>query len=193
MNQPKRPWPRWVSSFFKRVAKNEDGIMTVEALIVLPLLFWSIWASYNFFDGYRQSARNLKATYALADIISRERSTVNSAYIDTLYDVARTMVAQRSDMSMRVTFVRFDEPDDAHYVLWSCVRGDDAVKLTDASVGQIKDQLPLMPDNGKMILVETNNTYRRPFKFLWGSDELLMENFVFTHPRVYDNINSDGC
>lgn len=193
MNQLKRFWRKYFSSSTGRFAKNEDGILTVEAIIMFPLLFWSIWASYNFFDGYRQSARNLKAAYALADIVSRERGTVNATYVDTLYDLMQAMVTEGSDMNMRVTFIRFDDPDDTHYVLWSCVRGSGIAEWSDASIGQIKNQLPVMPDNGKMIVVETSNTYERPYKFGPGSDDLLLENFVFTHPRVYDNINMDNC
>ncbi len=182
-----------VRSLFNRTAKNEDGIMTVEALIVLPLLFWSIWASYNFFDGYRQSSRNLKATYAIADVISRERSIINGSYVDTLYEIFQTMVDQSAFMTMRVTFFRFDQAEDAHYILWSCARGD-AVELPEGFFGKFS-LLPEMPDNGKMIYVETMHLYERPYKFLWGEDHLLMENTVFTHPRVYDNINvsSGGC
>ncbi len=193
MNLFKIRLPNNIISFFKRTAKNEDGIMTVEAILVLPLLFWAISASYNYFDGYRQSSRNLKATYAVADIISRERSTINSNYIDTLYDILQTMVDQGLFMNMRVTFFRFDEAENAHYVMWSCARGE-SVALPTGYFGKFA-MLPDMPDNGKMIYVETMHLYERPFKFLWGDDYLIMDNTVFTHPRVYDNINvtPEGC
>ncbi len=193
MNLFKLRLPHSITSVFKRTAKNEDGIMTVEAVIVLPLLFWAIWASYNFFDGYRQSSRNLKATYAIADIVSRERSTINSTYIDSLHDILQTMVDQSGFMTLRVTFFRYDKAEDAHYILWSCARGE-AVALPEGRFGKFS-LLPEMPDNGKMIYVETFHLYQRPFKFLWGEDFLLMDNTVFTHPRVYDNINvtTEGC
>ncbi len=42
MNLFKPRLPHSITSVFKRTAKNEDGIMTVEAVIVLPLLFWAI-------------------------------------------------------------------------------------------------------------------------------------------------------
>lgn len=193
MNLFNRLSPQKLTSYFKRAAKNEDGIMTVEAIIMFPLLFWAIWASYNFFEGYRQSARSLKATYALADIVSRERYEITSTYINNLYQIMNVMVGRSSYMNMRISFVRFDEADDAHYVLWSCARGNVASALTNADLSLSRDLLPVMPDNGKMILVETAHVHQRPYKFFWGSDHIIMENFVFTHPRVYDNINMDKC
>ncbi|MGI9352677.1 MAG: hypothetical protein ACR2O3_14020, partial [Rhizobiaceae bacterium] len=130
---------------------------------------------------------------ALADIISRERSEITSTYINNLYQTMNVMVGRSSFMNMRISFIRFDELDDAHYVLWSCALGNVASALTDADLGQSRDLLPIMPDNGKMILLETAHVHERPFKFLWGSDMIIMDNYVFTHPRVYDNINMDKC
>lgn len=183
--------PRSMIAFLNHFRRKEDGILTVEAVLVLPLLFWSMFASLTFFDGYRQSGRNLKAAYALADAISRERATINATYMDTLFQVLENMVSERSDISMRVSFVRYDKPDDRHYVSWSCIRGNHfGGGWSDANASALSPYLPVMPDNGKMIVVETSNTYVRPFRVGYGSDTLEMNNFVFTHPRVFDNINA---
>ncbi|SHI55504.1 hypothetical protein SAMN05444404_0509 [Ruegeria lacuscaerulensis ITI-1157] len=178
----------------KRLKNSEDGLITVEAVLMVPLLFWSLTASYTFFNSYHQSARNLKAAYAVADVISRERGTINATYVDTLYSLLKNMVADRSEMHMRVSFVEYDKDDDKHLVHWSCIRGTKFPKWTDGTINEIKTRLPVMPDHGRMILVETSNTYRPPFKLWITRDEYDMDNFVFTHPRVYDNIHSeDSC
>lgn len=181
--------------FLKRFGREEDGILTIEAIMVFPLLIWSIWATYTYFDGYRQSARNLKASYAVADVISREKTTIDETYIDTLYGVLQHMVSDRSEMSMRMTFVTYDLPSDTHDVCWSFVRGDAFEEWTNGTISAIKGKLPVMPDYGKMIIVETENLYRRPYKLGFGRNEFPMSNFVFTHPRVFDNVTAyeDDC
>jgi len=178
----------------KRLKNSEDGLITVEAVLMVPLLFWSLTASYTFFNSYHQSARNLKAAYAVADVISRERGTINANYVDTLYSLLNNMVADRSEMHMRVSFLEYDKDDDKHLVHWSCIRGTKFPKWTDGTINEIKNRLPVMPDYGRLILVETSNTYRPPFKLWITLDEFDMDNFIFTHPRVYDNIRAgDNC
>lgn len=177
----------------KRFKRSEDGLITIEAVLMVPVLFWSLTASYTFFNSYHQSARNLKAAYAVADIISRERGTITSTYVETLYSLMQNMVEERSDMNMRISFLRYDKPDKRHYVLWSCARGADfTTKWDNGNIHQLEDRLPTMPDNGKMIVVETSNLYRPPFKLLVTRPPYYMNNFVFTHPRVFDNINAEN-
>jgi len=192
MNQAKQTRNGRIATFLRRFRRREDGILTIEAIMILPLMFWSIWASYTFFDSYRQGSRNVKAAYALADIISRERSLITVAYMDTLYEVLQTMAKADTEMTMRISYIRYDEPDERHEVRWSCVRGADMVRMEDADIALMKDRIPVMPDNGYMILVETSNMYVRPYKLGWGDNSFAMDNFVFTHPRVFDNIRIDG-
>ncbi|WP_170603878.1 TadE/TadG family type IV pilus assembly protein [Ruegeria arenilitoris] len=179
---------RAIASFLKQFFDREDGIITVEAVLVLPMMFWSIFASYTYYDSYRQSARNIKAAYTVADIISRERNMINATYINTMHSLLETMVSTRAPVSMRISFLLYEEPTDGHTVLWSCVRGGVYNSLNDGDAKLMKPLLPTMPDNGKMIVVETNNTYRAPFNIGFGFDDFSMGNFVFTHPRVFDNI-----
>ncbi len=191
MNRPDRSFLAAAAGFLKRFGRRETGVISIEAVLIYPLVFWGMLASFSFFDGYKQSARNLKASYAIADVLSRERNTVTATYITTLYDLLQTMMSDRSDVSMRISFLRYDQPDDRHYVQWSCERGESFDKWNDDTIREIKDRLPVMPDNGKMILVEVKDFYRRPFRLGYGREEFAMDNFVFTHPRVYDNINAD--
>ncbi|WP_171099961.1 MULTISPECIES: TadE/TadG family type IV pilus assembly protein [unclassified Ruegeria] len=179
--------------FFKRFRRCEDGGITIEAVLMVPLLFWSMFASFTFFDGYRQSGRNLKAAYALADVVSRERSEVNTAYFTNLHAVFENMVSQRTDSSIRITYLIYQQTGDQLDLEWSCVRGAvyQGKEWSQANIQGMKASLPVMPDKGRMIVVETTNTYIRPFKLGFGADFFQMDNIVFTHPRVFDQIVVD--
>lgn len=186
-----------LARFFPGFFRREDGLITVEAVLVLPMLFLSMWLSFNFYESYRQSGRNIKAAYALADIVSRERNAIDATYVDTLYDLMGTIVSERSDLAMRITYLQYNKKDGdetgSHEVYWSCERGSMKLgKWTNGNVSQLKKALPEMPNKGRMIIVETRNTFRRPYNISIGSAELPMDNFVFTHPRVFDQIvNTD--
>ncbi len=172
----------------QRFRKREDGSISIEAMLVLPMLFWSVLASYTFYDSYRQGSRNIKAAYAVADVVSRERNEIDSGYVDTLRELMEVMVSTRAPVSLRMSYLIYDQANDVHTVEWSCVRGTHFNNWNNGTIAQIKDSLPTMPNNGRMIVVETQNTYRPPFNIGFTIDAFDMRNFVFTHPRVLDLI-----
>ncbi len=183
-----------------RFLKKEDGVVSIEAIMVFPLLFWSVWTTYTYFDGYRQGASNLKAAYAVADILSREKDTVTDQYITSMYDLQQYMLEEGNGLSLRISFVRWDtgdestDSDDRHFVEWSCTRGVGLKRWSNETVNQVSDRIPIMADNATMILVETRHHYVRPFKLGFGSNDFFIDKFIFTQPRGYTFIEGpDSC
>ncbi|KUJ80564.1 hypothetical protein AVO45_05830 [Ruegeria marisrubri] len=173
----------------KRFAAQEEGSIVLEALIIVPILFWAILAGYTFFEGYRQSASNVKAAYTIGDLISRETRELNSVYMDSMEDMFALMVRNQSNLKMRISLVLYDADTDRHTVSWSAIRGGYTEKLTDADMPEYKDLLPPMSDQGTLILVETSNTFVPPFRV--GLDNIELKNFVFTRPRFANNIKAN--
>lgn len=164
----------------KAFAADTRGSVSVEFVLVMPALFWVFMMSYVYFDGYRQSSLNLKATYTISDLISRETQTLNTEYVDSMYELMKVLIRSDSPVQMRITVIRWDEDDNRYYVDWSTNRGY-ALNLSNDTIADLKSKLPLMPDNERVILVETINTYVPPFEV--GMGEKSLENFVFTRPR----------
>jgi Flp pilus assembly protein TadG len=164
----------------KSFVADTRGSVSVEFILVMPFLFWAFMATYVYFDGFRQSALNLKATYTISDLISRETETINDEYIGSMHSLMELMTNSRSSTSLRITVIRWVEADSRYYVDWSANRGYNG-DLNDANIGDIKDRLPVMPDNERVILVESINTFIPAFKI--GMENKKLENFVFTRPR----------
>ncbi|WP_290559967.1 pilus assembly protein [Aestuariivita sp.] len=154
--------------------------MTVEFVLIVPILFWAYAASYAFFDGYRQSSINLKAAYTIGDLLSRERQIITPAYIDSMYALAQHLTRTDSPLDMRITVIRWDEEDDMFYFDWSQTRGS-VLPLTQADLPDIAHRLPVMPDEERVILVETWNTWKSVVST--GMPERSFDNFIFTRPR----------
>lgn len=174
-----------IRPFLHRFARDEEGSIAVESLLMIPMLFWAVVAGYTFFDGYRQSAANLKAAYTIGDLISRETQEINDTYIDSMQDLMTLMVASGSEVDMRISLIRFDEEDNRHYVNWSAIRGF-TKEWTDENITSLSDQLPPMPDADTLILIETSNEYIPAFDM--GLDIDKLENFIFTRPRFTNEI-----
>lgn len=169
-----------LTALFRRFRDDTRGSVSVEFVLVMPFLFWAFMATYVYFDGYRQSAQNLKAAYAIGDMISRETEAINDTYIDSMQEVLRLMTRANMPVKLRVTVVRWDEDDDRYYVDWSESRGYGDPR-TDGDMADIAARLPVMPDNERVILIETVGTYQPLFDVGIGTKSL--KNFVFTRPR----------
>lgn len=172
-------------NFLGRFSRDEGGSVSVEFVLMFPVLFWVIMACYTYFDGYRQSAANLKAAFTISDLISRETAGINETYIDSMQRLLNLMTRSQSATKVRISVIRWDEEDDRYYVDWSRVRGY-KVELTNATIGDMAERLPTMPDEERVILIETSNTYVPPFKV--GINEMEMDNFVFTRPRFTNQV-----
>ena len=182
---------RLLKSRFKRFAQDNSGSITVEFVLAMPILFWSFLAAYVFFDGYRQSAVNLKAAYTISDLVSRETSFIDDDYIDSMLNLLQLMTDASSsgDVTMRISVIRWDQDDDRYYLDWSANRGF-SEELTNANLNDLKDRLPTMPDNERVILVETNNVFVPLFNI--GMDDINLSNFVFTRPRFVSQVPWDN-
>ncbi|CAD0183426.1 hypothetical protein RUESEDTHA_00292 [Ruegeria sp. THAF57] len=176
--------------FFSRTARDESGLLTVEAVLIFPMLVWTVTGAFTFFDGFRQSAANLKAAYTIGDLISRETQTITDTYVDSLYELMLRMVNNGSEMKLRVTLIVFDEVDDRHYVRWSTERGYNQI-WTDGNIKNMRESLPPMPNQDTLIIVETANNYVPVFGSGWVSDDYTFRNFVFTRPRFTNEIAAD--
>ena len=172
-----------IQSFLSRLrtfANETRGSVSVEFALIMPLLFWAYMASYVFFEGYRQSSVNLKAAYTIGDLLSRETNVITDEYIDSMQSLMELLTRASSSVDLRISVIRWDEDNNSYYVDWSQTRGF-TTTLTDADMEALETQLPVMPDNERVILVETVNVYVPPFNI--GMDNVDLENFIFTRPR----------
>lgn len=173
----------------KSFLDDTSGNITVEFVLVMPILFWTFMASYVFFDGYRQSANNLKAANTISDLVSRETAAINNNYVDSMVNLLSLMTRTPSDVDLRLSVIRWDQADDRYYLDWSANRGYPN-ELTNANIGDLADRLPVMPDNERVILVETNNVFVPLFNV--GLGDINLENFVFSRPRFVSQVVFEG-
>jgi hypothetical protein len=170
-----------IKSRLKAFGRDTDASVTVEFVMAAPMLFWALAACYVFFDGYRQSAINLKAAYTIGDMISRETEAINDNYLDSMYSLHRLLTRATSSTTLRITVVHWDEDDDRFYQDWSQTRGG-IDPLTSNEVSLLTAKLPTMPNAERVILVETTNSFTPTFSNV-GIGTLSLDNFVFTRPR----------
>jgi hypothetical protein len=144
------PFLRFIQSF----RRDEKGSVAVEFMIVLPLLIWCFAGMHIYFMAYRTQTVNVKAAYTIGDQISRETGYITPAYMDSMFSLHRFLMNTNSPTSIRVTAFEYERDDDTYRVIWSEGRGQPD-RITDARILDIRDQLPVMPDEEIAILTET--------------------------------------
>lgn len=180
-------------SFFtslRRFRQREDGSIAIEAAFYIPFLLLVFALMYTLFDLFRQDTVNTKAAYTISDLISRETTALDDDYIDSMFELGKLLIRKDSGMSMRVSVLHWDDTDDRFYVDWSVERGDMMDTWTNDTVDAIENDLPMMPDQERVIVVETWNDILPAFNV--GLDGQNIYKLVFTRPRFASQVAFEG-
>lgn len=161
----------------------------MEAVIITPVLAWAFIGSFVVFDAFRTYNTSIKATYAVADILSRQTSTVFAYDIEGMKRIFGNMVRNHGDARLRATQIIYDATNDTYSVDWSYATNGEA-RLFTASLIDMEGRLPVMAHAERILLVETFIPYRPAFNV--GLSLMTFENFTFTRPRYAGQVPFDA-
>ncbi len=168
---------------------DEEGSVTVEAVLILPLLLWAFLATYTYFDIYRAKGLALKANYAISDLLSREEIEVNMAYLNGLEKVYAYLTRGGDQAWVRVSVIWCNancaDQDNRELQLdWSRATDSVANLATTQIKSEYNDVIPLMALGERVIMVETQSKYTPPFSAaLTGIQEQELNDLIMTRPR----------
>jgi len=175
----------FVRTFVRRWLDDTRGALTVETIIVFPVLLGAFLALVVFFDAFRAQKVNVSASYTLSDLISRQVAPVTPAYMEGLHDIYEYISRANHATTLRVSSVYWNVIDEEYQVVWSyATRGGSP--LGNAELNQSVDRLPIIPRSDTVILMEATMHYRPPFA--QGIGEQTFAHFVVTRPRFAPQI-----
>ncbi|MEM8775999.1 MAG: pilus assembly protein [Pseudomonadota bacterium] len=161
------------------------GTVTVETVIAIPMLFWGIALTYEFFEIHRYKSAREKATYTIADMISRETAAfgITSTYMDNALVLFNEISNDDGTNIIRVSMIRFFQPDvtqpGEYRILWSQVRGEGSFQpYTTPDIVNDDTILPLMQDGEDLILVESSSIYNATFNVGLGNEDIQTRTFT---------------
>lgn len=165
------------------------GSMMVESVLSLPLLFWVTAATFDFFEVHRYKSVREKASFTVADMISRETSDtgLTSIYLDNAKILFDEITNDDGVNQICVSIVVYDAEQNQFRISWSQIRGTgDLSPLTDANVQNSHDELPVVSDGEEIILVESTSVYQPLFNV--GLNDVTIDTRVFTAVRFAPQI-----
>lgn len=165
--------------------------VTAEALIVLPFMIWAHYGTYEYFNIFAAINTNAKATYTLADIISRQRGTLTPAIIDEMNNLYGYLNHDPTGTWTRVTDISWDPTAGTagqYYVMWSYATGNN-LALADDTLQPYVPKLPTITQSDQLIMVETHMTYVSGFRVPGVGPTQDLYQMVITRPRISPQVS----
>ncbi|MCB1398356.1 MAG: hypothetical protein KDJ98_20770 [Rhodobacteraceae bacterium] len=103
----------------RRFKRDTRGTISVELVIVMPLLLWALAATVVFYDGFRNRYHAQMAAQTVADIMSRETDMFTADYVEGLNDVFDFLADSRYPTRIRVSSVIWDSEHERNRLQWS--------------------------------------------------------------------------
>ncbi len=203
----------------RRLLRDERGSIPIEGVMgALLILGWYVIA-FQFFDAFRAKAQTLKASYTVADMISREETPIGPSYMagaKRMFDFMLNSDASRSWMRVSIIYCPSDgkadttiDCDGSTYkfaIEKSWATGATPVH-TATTINAEKDRIPLMSEGDYAVILETSLSYNPIFDIgqksltldggqSWTSqglsEQLRFSNFIITRSRGVRNTWSDA-
>ena len=150
-----------LTKWFRR---SEDGSLSIETVFALPMLVWAITATFVFWDAFKTLNVSQKATYTVADMLSRETQAIDADYLTGMHELFDYLSSTPGDNALRVTVVRMVEDattgTKTRELVWSQGVGG-TTGYTDLTV--IEPRLPDMASGDQLIIVESEQDWSPAF------------------------------
>lgn len=179
---------RHLKSALAKFRNDTGGAMTVELVITLPLLFWMIATCFELYEVHRHKAVRIKATYAVADMLSREMELVGDSYIAAAKNVFDSMAQDNAATQMRMSVVKYDSEAAKYEVRWSKIRGEGPMSELTEDAANANDQLPNLQPGEDLVIVESTSIYIPLFGYPGLGKEYDVNTRIFTGARFDQQI-----
>jgi hypothetical protein len=184
-----------------RFLRDEDGLILVEGLITLPLLIWALVAMFVYWDVFRTINVTQKTAYSVADLLSRQRTTIPLTFANGLQNVVDFLSPGGHPVKMRITSFECNSSSGtqaeqicngsrgSYRLLFSFSPGNKVPVLTQTDIQAWKGvKIPTMVHNESVFVVETAVDYKAQLPmvlagFLIGVDDQTFGDFIVTRPR----------
>lgn len=152
---------RSLADRIRRFRKDKQGSLLVESVFIVPLMALGLTGFYAFWDVYRTQNMVQKASYAVADMLSREMVPATPAFLDGLERTLEFLI--RDNARLRITSIRriANGPTGVTGldVLWSYSPSNAMVPLNETSLVTIESAIPMMAVGSNMVIFEVQVPY----------------------------------
>jgi len=174
-------------TILRRFKEDTSATLTVEFILILPVLMTWFIGSIVFFDAFNSKATAQRTAHTIADIVSRQTSTSNT-FIDSLLVLQNRMMPRSNVGAVRVSSIQKDMAGDLQ-ILWTHSTDIAAPALIIANIPPA--QIPNMANGESILLIDTSVPFV-PISDWIGITAMQWENRVPIAARFVEPLpNSD--
>ncbi|MGR3541460.1 MAG: TadE/TadG family type IV pilus assembly protein [Hasllibacter sp.] len=179
-----------LSPAIRRFARDEDGVLSIEAAFSWPLLCAACALMFVMWDGFRARTMTLKGNYVISDMIARNATSVGQSDLDTYNGIFELISASRHATAIRVSVISASlnaSTGELEYTLdWSQQSGGIQTATT---LADLTDQGGV-PDlvNGESVVVVDTFRHWFPMRVFTNFPPQIMSERVVTRPRFAPTI-----
>ena len=182
-----RPLP---NSFCPRFLRDIRGSVSVETVLIAPLLIWGIVSTYVFYDGFRTKSRAQVAANTVADLLSRQTAMITPEYIDDLNNVFNALSTTRGSASLRVSSVAQTAAGEDPIIAWSY--GTNGLAPA-TELEELRSPVPPILTGEAVIVVETFGNWVPPFSLLGMESIVQLNTQIASRPRFVPWLHFEGA
>lgn len=177
----------FLKKLLRRFKSNERGTITLELIILTPLMVLWIVGSNSFFDAFKTYLRASRATYTAVDLVSRQE-TVGPAFMTNVGTIFDSIVdADGSAGSFVVSSIRMN--NDALEVDWSVSSSGGAGMAGSADIPAA--YIPILSNGEYIVLIQSQVPYV-PIKSWANLQAKTFANTVAVTPRFEVKVSYDA-
>jgi len=173
--------PMSFQSFLDQVLRDERGSISIEFVIVMPLLLFLTTGGLATWDAFQSNSKTAKIAYTISDIMSRY-DVVDNTDMTYLYAVLDKMLSPDLDRRvLRISSICFE--DGNYRVLWSYPFSSNDIATPGALIDEDIpiDILPEMAPQDSVILTEVQ-AHWQPHLYM-GIGSMIWRSVLVSRPR----------
>lgn len=167
--------------------EDVKGSMSVEAALAFPMLVWVFSAMFVYWDAFKMQNNNLKATYTIADLLSRETVPITQTYLNGVDRLFTYLTVTNQNAKIRVSVVSKKlKPDGTTTFLnleWS--HSTDGLDVA-TKAADLEPVIPVMAVGDQLIVIETFMVYEPVLSIGIPAD--IYGNVVVVRPRFVPQV-----
>lgn len=149
----------------RRFRRGQDGSVSVETIVMLPVLVAVLMSMFAFWDAMHARTAALRAATTISDALSRETAKIDAAYVERLGDLFAFLAGAEGGTSLRITVVANTVTEGGAERLelrWSAVSDAGDSPVTD--VADIARHVPKLAVGDEVIVVESRVDWTPPLR-----------------------------
>lgn len=181
--------PAAVGRPLRRFGRDEAGVISIETMIFLPVLIFTLSMMVLLADMFRSQTVSLRAAYTVADTLSRRVDPVDVAYLDGTGTLYGYLARGSHGHWLRVSSIGVNSGTGQYEVIWSHHTSEGDALTTEQLLLGLHEQLPSMPAGETVLLVEAGTSWR-PFLPGW-LPQREFNQLAVTRPRFTPQLRFD--